>query len=314
MKLSYTYFFLILTLVEVSFTQIPDPENNWYKEIGRGNNPYSGFDFRRYTKDDVLRAKEKYNQLINSNSSEWEGTYSRNSMLGISELVWSAKIGFVSWYAYHSLVSLAYGRIERTDDVIKFRSEKPSTGKVESDPLVLVKLGDIHFLVPKDKLSSFAQRAVGLARNQDENDYVWVNVADRGKRAFGLPQFPKRFAHLVRRPILTSVRSIGKPRLRQDKFESGEVYAEYNDRLIKFNVGRTSRVKIGMVFFIDDWDEWVEITHVSNSQASGILSRSLSKSKNEVCWDDDGVRDKERPCRQLKIGSPARTLSSEFEF
>jgi hypothetical protein len=297
--------------------QSTDDENNWYKETNRGDNWYTKFDFHRYTKDDIQTAKTKYLQIVaRQDLDEWEGTYYQHVMLGHTELTWSRDDGFVEARTYHTLAGLNYGRTTNNFESVRFYSEKPTkpSTKTQHEEFIKVKFGNAHFLIPQQYLRNFAERAAGLTSVSEENEYYWIKSSDENKKIFVLPKYPKRFHHLIRKPIRTRLVSIGKPILRRDKFVTGEVYAKYHDRLIAFDAGSTRGVRINMVFFSDDLDERIQIVRVSKTRSFGILSRSLSMSNKEICWVDDSLREKERPCVPLISGVVARTLSQEFSF
>lgn len=305
---------LSLLVTSYSFAQTTN-EENWYKETGRGDNWYTKFDFKRYTKDDVRRASSKYLRIVGREDlNEWEGHYRLPLMLGEAELIWSSKDGFVEAYTYHTLAGLNFGRTVNHHEKVQFHSEKPTASKLIGRELIKVKFGDTHFLIAQIYLRNFAERAAGLTSVPEENEYYWIKTSDEDKKVFGLPVYPKRFQYLIRQPIRTKILSIGKPRLRQDKFENGEVYAEYHERLIGFDAGLDKGVKVDMSVFAEDFDEWIRIVRVSKNRSFGILSRSLSKAKKEVCWVEDSVRERERPCVSVRIGVFARTLSQEFKF
>lgn len=291
-----------------------DRESNWYKETGRHDDWFTHFDFKRYSEDDVLAAKSRYLQIVQQGDLDvWEGEYRQGVMLGTAELAWSRENGFVKAFIYHSLQGLNYGKISVKDGVVVFLSEKPSNRADRTDAFVQVKFGEVRYLVPREKLTDFASRVAGLKRGQ-ENDYTWIKDSDWHNKVSGLPIFPRQFAPLVRKPITLKIVSIGPPRLRQDKFDSGEAYATYHERIITLNGGASRGVKVGMEFFIDDWHEWVTVNRVWRGRAIAVLSRSLFDSKKEVCWENDVSRDEERPCSELIIGVTGWTRSREFNF
>ncbi|MBX3289902.1 MAG: hypothetical protein KF855_11225 [Acidobacteria bacterium] len=295
-----------------------DEESNWYKEIGKGDNWYSRFDFTRYTEEDILAAKSKYSRIAeNLSKDEWSGYYIQNRMLGVEELTWGNETGYVRTYIYHTLVFIDYGKAISKQDSIAFISEKPvlSPRRPVSMPnLIKVKFGDSHFLVPQKYLLDFAERAAGLKNLHGENDYYWIKEPDAAKKVFGLPVYPKQFAHLVRQPINMKITAVGKASLHQNRFDDGEVYSEELHRPITFDSGRNKGVKVGMYFFVDDLGEWVEITNVGQKQSVGVLLRYIINSTQEECWEDEEKREGERPCREIKIGMAARTLSREFNL
>jgi len=293
-------------------------ESNWFNEIGRYNDYYSRFDFRRYTETDVIKAKTKFLEIeSDSTLNEWEGLYHKEAMLGHDELMWSVHSGYVKTHTYHTLDSLDYGRAERTGSTISLTSLK--SGKPGStEQLCFVKFGNTHFLVSRTSLSYFAAEAAGLSVNDtyDENKYYWVKFSERDEKVFGLPVFPKQFAHLVRQPISVIVKRFSRPKRHRGKSIDGTFTWEENRYAVTLNGGHNKGLRIGMSLYIDDLEERIEIVRVYKTKSIAVLTRSLELNdetcsklvqKNPPYWHDI-----EFECRPIRARIAARTLSEIF--
>lgn len=314
---------LILICLSVTlFGQTFDEDSNWFKEIGRYDDYFSRFDFRRYTKEDVAIAKLKFLEIEGDKTlNEWEGLYYRESMVGHEELMWSRKSGFVQTYTYHTLAFLRYGTVDSTGDFLSLRSTKSQATKRDgSARLTKVKFGNTHFLVPVNSLAFFAEEAAGLSvdRDYDENKYYWVEFARRYDKVFGQPIFPKEFTHVRRTPIVVKLAYVSRPRLVTNHLDDGSINYQEHHYLITLDGGRNKGVRRGMSFYIADLDERIDVTHVDQTKSIALLNRSVESGK-EICFkteltnppDHDQVQ---FPCKPTKIRLTARTLSRALSF
>ena len=298
--------------------QTLDPESNWFKETGRGDNPYSGWAFRHYDESDVLRAKQKYSHLKQEpGSDEWEGEYFQPTMLGYRELLWRRN-GFVRSYHYHTLVGLDYGTVATTPESISFRTEKPKgSNPVYNFELVKVKIGNSHFLVPEDHLRDFAERAAGITyeKDEDEDEDYWIKTSDEKLKVFGMPIFPSRYANLIRQPITATIERFGKPEKEYNRHETGEVYSISHTYPVYLNAGRNKGIRAGMWFYVDELDEWVVVKRAGHRSSTAELIRwEVDIGKGEQCFIEKIPRDDVRPCKPLRPGASVRTLSRSLNY
>ena len=308
---------ILILLTFISLTAVNgqsfNEDSNWFKEIGRYDDYYSRFDFRRYTESDVIKAKAKYLEIeSDKNLDEWEGLYHKEAMLGHDELMWNALSGYVKTYTYHTLSSLDYGTAERIGLTISLRSIK--SGKLgKAEELCFVKFGNTHFLVPQKSLSYFAEEAAGLFvdKTYDENKYYWVKFSERDEKVFGVPVFPKEFGHLVRQPISVIAEHFSKPKLHKQKSLDGTVAWEENRYVVTLSAGRNKGIRIGMSFYIDDLEERVEVTRVYENKSIAVLTRSVESDK-ETCMKYVQNDQVEFACRPTRARIAARTLSEVF--
>lgn len=315
---------VFLTSVVSSISQVFDEESNWYKEIGKRDDYYSRFDFSRYTKSDVAKAKAKYLQIASlTTDDEWVGTYERQTMLGSAEITWDRKNGFVYTYVYHTLANLDYGRLISTVDSVTFVAERPTASKRKrffEEEHIAVKFGEKHLLVPTSRLSEFAIWAVGREvptgqreeKIYTEEGFFWEKIEDREKTIADIPMFPARYAHLIRKPILSRVLSVVKRRIKRERSSDWGTTSEDHFITLKLASGQRQGVRVGMHFWVDDLEEWAEIVSVSANQSLAQLSRPFIDG-SEYCSRYEKVgRVVEFPCRSPKVGMPARTRVEYF--
>ncbi len=329
MKLHRLFPIAILTsLFSIPFAdQTIDEESNWYKEIGKGEDYYSRFDFSRYTKSDVVRAKTKYLRITSitgdeTADDEWIGTYRRETMLGGAEITWDRRNGFVYTYVYHTLANIDYGRLLSTNDSITFISEKPTVRKRKrflEEEHIAVKFGERHLLVPRGRLSEFAIWAVGrevpMGQRKEEiyteEGFFWEKIEDKDKKIADIPTLPDRYADVVRKPILSRVSSVGKLRIKKEKSTDWGTTSEDHLITLRLSSGLKRGVRVGMRFWIDDLEEWVEIKSVSANHSLAELSRPFIDGR-EYCDRIANFNQIEFPCRNPKVGMSARTRVEYF--
>lgn len=325
MNLPRIYLIATMSLLFSFFcaAQTIDQESNWYKEIGKHDDYYSRFDFSRYTKSDVENAKAKYLRIASApTNDEWAGTYRRQTMLGSAEITWDRKNGFVYSYVYHTLANIDYGSAKTTGDSVSFVSEKPTVRKgkrfFEGDHIG-VKFGEKHLLVPKSRLSDFAIWAVGREvptgrRTKEiytEEGFFWEKVEDEDKKIADVPTYPDGYAHLIRKPIQSRVLSVGKLRIKREKSADWGTTSEDHLVTLKLSGGQRQRVRVGMRFWVDDLEEWIEIILVSANHSLAELSRPFIDGK-EYCDRYENFSQIEFPCRNPKVGMSARTKTDYF--
>lgn len=307
----------LFSLTANFFGQEIDFEGNWFREIKGYDDFYTSYDFDRYTKDDVVNAKKRF-ELIKQlpPKDEWEGVYSNNVEIGARELHWNSTGGFVDYYVYHTLSSLDYGSASDKPDSVKLVSEKSPDSKRKSyfsTNLIKVKFGDKHFLVPEMGIQDFVESAIGLSTNSsDFNYYLWkLNEIDN--KVFGLPILPKKYRHLLRSPIKTKITGIGNRQIYQDKFDKNTINYEEIHHFVILGAGK-KKIKAGMNFFVEDLGEWIEITRVLSNSSIGKIRRDLNNQRKEVCRNMEQNQGDIIPCQKIKVGMEIKTKVSENFF
>lgn len=303
--------------------QINFEESNWHKEIGRYDDWYSRFDLTRYTKEDVETAKAKFLKIASAKpSDEWTGSYRRQTMLGSAEITWDGDNGYVYAYVYHTLANLGYGRVKLSGDSIRFVSERPATLKRSysfETEYIRVKFGERHVLVPKDRLAEFAVWAAGrevptgqrAKEIYTEDGFFWEKIEDERKPIAEIPTFPSSYTHLIRQPILAKVLTVGPLRIRRETSAQWGTTTIDHLRTLTLSAGRNQGVKVGMQFWIDHLEEWVEIRSVTATRSRAKLERSFIDGR-EYCSNYENYNLTEFPCRNPKVGNPARTRVDYF--
>lgn len=312
---------VIISLGEFSSGQQFDQDSNWYKEIGKHDDYYSRFDFSRYTEEDVITAKTKYLKISSQAGDEWTGSYRRATMLGHAELTWDHQNGFVYTHIYHTLANLDYGSVQVGRDLVSFIPERETlkSKRFVEGAHIKVKFGERHLLVPKNRIAEFALWAVGREVPSDlrereiytEEGFFWEKEDDANKELSDIPVFPQDYSHLIRKPITSKVLSVGRLRIKRESSNEGAATSEDHIRALNLSAGSKHGVRIGMRFWVDDLEEWVEVVSVSPERSKAMLTRSFIDGR-EYCDSYENYRVTEFPCREPKRGMVARTRLDYF--
>lgn len=308
---------ILFALFQICIGQEIDFEGNWFREIKGYDDYYTRYDFNSYTKDDVIKAKRRFDLIKQfPPKDEWEGIYTFSTETGSTELYLSFTAGFVNYHVYHTLRRLDYGSAFDKTDSVKLVSEKSKKSRrsIFSTKLIKVKFGDKHFLVPKNRLQDFAERAVGLSTSLSDFSYYLWKLDEAEKKVFGLPVLPKKYLHFLRFPINTEVIRIGNRQLYQHKFEDGTVNYEEVYRFVTLGAGKNKKIKLGMNFYVEDLGEWIEITKVSSNTSIGKIRRGLDEKRQEECFNEELGQGDIIPCKEIRIGMKAQTKTSESYF
>ncbi len=307
----------------LSSGQTVDDESNWYKETGRHDDFLSRFDFTRYTRSDVESATAKYQRITSAAASdEWVGTYKRQTMLGRSELTWDRNNGFVYAYVYHTLAGIDYGKVISTGHSVTFVPERPTPPKRQQffkGEHIQVKFGERHLLVPKDRLEEFAiwaaGREVATGRRAKEinveEGFFWEKHGETDKEIADVPTFPAQYKHLIQRPIRIKVVSVGKMRIKRERSEEWGTTSEVHHRSLRLSGGHRHGVRLGMRFWVDELDEWIEITSVKRGYSLANLHRPFIEGK-QYCNTYEKFDLFEFQCRDPKVGMTALTRTDYF--
>ena len=314
---SMTLLLLSVAVLPITgFSQDLDEDSNWLKEIRGQDDYYSRFDFKHYTKRDVVKAKLLYQTIASDkDKNDWHGEYSLGVEVGKTEFHWSTS-GYVSFYVYHTLDGLDFGSVKEDADTVQVFSETEASAKkrqIVENTYVKVKYGDRRFLVPEKRLQAFLNRAVGRDTSITDYGYYLEMVADENSKVFGLPVVPAKYRALVSSPIETTIRRVGKRKIHQNKFPDGRINYEEVYRYVDLASGSSSGVVVGMNFYVDDLGEWVEITAVRPKNSTGRIRRGLDEGK-EDCFDSEQGNGDLVPCKQPRAGLRARTKMSELYF
>jgi hypothetical protein len=315
----FTVVLSILLISAVCFGQDDGSDENWLLEFRGEYTNYERifYQFTTFTKEDVANAKQKLKSIKTfAPKDEWEGIYYDNTPVGDSRLIWNAEGGFLDFYFYHQLKSLDFGKVAVLADMIELVSEKSlnsNPGKTKADSkFVKVKVGEVHYLIPENRLKDFCESAVGL--NTDLgfiNNYYWAKEEDLNKKVFGLPVLPKKYAYLIRYPIEAKIIRVGKRKI--VKSESDSLFSEIHYDVI-ISAGKNKRIESGMNFFVEALGEWVQIEKVFTNSSVGFIRREFDEDKKEECLDSEGGSGNFIPCKKIAVGMKAKTKASDNYF
>ncbi len=271
MKLLRIFLFALSLIVslQVCFGQDNEenqPTENWLKKYTNYNEQFLYHRFDRYSKDDVVKFKEKFELLNNSkNKNDWDGIYSvgYGDEVGFSQLRLKSDAGFVSFYIYTCLPELRYlnyGKIVKSLETVQLLPEFGENSPRKAIPLTYVKIkwSDRYYLVEESSLSAFAEKAVGIyveLEDASEENYqkwnkYWVS-GDFEKPLIGLPEFPASYKKFQRNSIEAKIISVGK-RTVEEKTLGNTSYSEAAFYSVTINAGKNNNVKEGMKFEIPE--------------------------------------------------------------
>lgn len=316
-----TVIFTILSLSFVSFGQDVIEDENWLKGFGTEADyvsPLLYWDMKSFTLDDVARGKVRLKSVRQfTPQDEWEGVYHANTFLGDNKFIWNAPGGFFSFYFYHTLKSLTYGKATDAPAFIELEYEKLPFSLAGKKPgfksrLVKVSIGKTRFLVPENRLQDFCDRAVGLNTDLDDVLYYWMKDTERdnAERLEGLPVLPVAYRKFLRHPIEATLVSVGKRKVIPSEHSTKEHNYDDIHYQVTINAGRNKKVKRDMNFFVKDLGEWIQVTHVYQKSSVGFIRREFGINGNEECRDSEGGNGQYTECKEIKIGMKAATKGS----
>ncbi len=98
--------FLLIFSFQVLFGQDFQEDENWLGEQGYPQ-PDLYHNFRTYTKEDVIKAKQKLALIRQTTTDdEWEGYYQQYGDLSQYGLIWNSNAGFIDYYIYRTCLQL----------------------------------------------------------------------------------------------------------------------------------------------------------------------------------------------------------------
>lgn len=290
--------------------QVIDDESNWYKEIGKYDDYYSRFDFRRYSKQDVINAKDRYLRIQKAGAEgEWEGEYVTNTETGEALVTWNASHGFVYTYIYHTLASLDSGSAVDEREFVRFNTSKNSRWNLLTERLAKVRIGKKHYLVPVSSLREFGLWVGGQEISDD--GFMWNYLFKKDEMeisAEGTPIFPKQFQQFITKPIIAKIIKVG-PRKLEMAFD--ETTKEVH-RVVTISAGYRSGVKLKMDFYVPELGEWIEITNTTARTAAGRLRRDLEEDGRDRCYDSVKGQGNNIPCKAIRRGFQVETKMKDL--
>jgi len=310
-------------------------ENNWVQQYGVYQVPFITLRYDRYSKEDTVKFREKLDLMKDAKfSDEWDGIYYVGSeeTVNHSELRINSNIGFVGFNVYTCLPELLrinYGKIVNTADFIQLVPEFTENSPRKSEPAkyVKVKWGDKYLLVEESSLSAFAEKAVGIYVEPDEDSsesrFKWTNFWVKGdlnsenhhqveNEYTGLPQFPESYKKIQRSPIEAKIISVGKRAIEKDIEIGGWVHSDETAVYrVTIGAGLNKGVKKGMIFYSAELNEMISIIQVNPNNAVGLMSRDIDENKNDHCLDNDANK---IPCPKISSSLKVKTQMGKFGF
>jgi hypothetical protein len=310
--------FAFFLLSSFGFAQESIDDENWLKGFKTEADylePLVYWDMKSFTLDDVARGKVRLKTVRQfAPQNEWEGTYYANTFLGDNKFIWNASGGFFSFYFYHTLKSLTYGKATDTPAFIDLEYEKLPFSLAGKKPgfkskLVKVRIGKTRFLVPENRLEDFCDRAVGLNTDSDDVLYYWMKETeqDSSERLEGLPVLPAGYQKFLRHPIEATLVSVGKRKIIPNEHSTKEYNYDDIHYQVTINAGRNKRVKKDMNFFVKDLGEWIQLTYVGQKTSVGFIRREFGENGNEDCRNSEGGNGDYTECKEISVGMGART-------
>lgn len=215
--------------------------------------------------------------------NEWAGRYRANDDLTITiSLSWSPTSGFMIWRESCSRPGIAqvnYGSVSFENNLLRLVPERNGNDRHTysvSSPLVFVKWGEQHWLIPSDKLILFCY-AIN-SESFEEIETFFVKVEDYEKPRNGLPDVPREYRrYLGREPIEARISAVGA--------DTGRWYPP-----LTLSVGRAEGVVVGMKFYLNDPEKGhmrLEVTEVrEHTSVARVVMAGLSEEheKPEIGW------------------------------
>lgn len=220
-------------------------------------------------------------ELAGLSVDEWAGEYhAQDGPTAGTQFSWSPAAGFVvKWstccHGWRERVN--YGRAAFEGGALKLEPELSGKGvKVYpvAAPLIPVRWGEQHYLIPSDQIINFCYAAKNFP-NSPEVEAFFLKDADKEKRRVGLPRVPAEYRKYLQSKPLVAVVSQVKPKARP-----------WSQEFI-LNVGRADGVVDGMKFYLSSPRNifmLVEVTEVGERTSSAyvIMSGHRNGSENEI--------------------------------
>lgn len=331
-KICLAALFCILALTVCFGQNTPETVegDNWVAQSGIYPTPLITFRYDRYSREDTIKFREKFDLLKNAKSGdEWSGVYyvGYEETVNHSELRLDSNIGFIEFNVYTCLPELRhidFGKIVNTADFLQLSSEFTPNSPRKSEPVkyVKVKWGDKYLLVEESSLSAFAEKAVGIYVEPEEDKYTWTDFWVKGdldsenhlqvqNEYSGLPEFPASYKKFQRLPIETKIVAVGKRAVDEPDGSGQAIQTEYT---LTIGAGKDKGVKVGMKFEISGIEGLLEITEVNSKNAVGVITRSVDENKNDLCLGDADVNYSPIPCPKIKKDLKVKTEIGKFWF
>jgi len=317
-------FFILIAVIPA--TAQTDQYGRW---INGFTEPWM-FDSKDYSKEDAVTFQNRWRQLEGSEKAqtdEWAGFYSVGAETRLFVFRWSPDQGFVFGSVdtcRPNVDYISYGKVRVSTKFLEIDPEvnNPTTRYTGKAALrytelrtryLKVKWGDLHYLVPEDKIALFCDYVSGRGGYgrfgpMNGENYFWQKREDGD--LFGMPVLPPGYDRYVKRPIEPSIVAFGPKVIKRTRVNGGPFYYESIIH-VRLNLGTRSGLRRGMELYIvdDDCGEYVEITHVDGRASSGVIRRVLDDDRKERYHD--WPSDEWKPYPKIRVG---QKLTTSFFF
>ncbi|MGD9589163.1 MAG: hypothetical protein AB7Q37_01135 [Pyrinomonadaceae bacterium] len=313
-----TVFLALFLLSQLSLGQDIVEDENWLRGFGTEADylePLVYWDIKTFTLEDVARGKVRLKSVRQFEpQDEWEGVYYANTGIGDNRFIWNARGGFFSFYFYHTLKSLNFGKATPSSGFVELEYEKLPFSLSQQRPgyksrLIKALIGETHFLVSENRLRDFCARAAGLNTEIDDVYYYWIKYEEgvKRERLEGLPILPIEYRKYLRYPVEAKVISVGEKKVIPNEQSTKEYNFDDLHYPVTIDAGRDKQLKKGMNLFVEDLGEWIQLTNVFQRKSLGFIRRDFDEKGNEECWDSEGGSGQSITCKTIRIGATAKT-------
>jgi hypothetical protein len=317
----FTVFLALVLLSKLSLGQDIVEDANWLKGFRTEADylePLVYWDIKRFTLEDVAQGKVRLKSVRQFEPrDEWEGVYYANTGIGDNRFIWNTQGGFFSFYFYHTLKSLNFGKVTPSSGFIELEYEKLPLALADRKPgyktrLIKVRIDETHFLVPESRLRDFCERAVGLNTDLDDVFHYWMKDKEgvQAERLEGIPVLPVEYRKFIRYPAEAKIVSIGETKVIPNKQSTKEYNFDEIHYSVTINEGTDKQLKKGMNVFVNDLGEWIQLTRVSHKTSVGFIRRDFDENGREECRDSEGGNGQIIPCKVIRIGMTAKTIGN----
>ena len=262
----------------------------------------------------VLRWKNIGDELQNTHSSDWAGTYFTGTETHGTYMRWSAEKGFIIAHidkCQAKVMGVTFGTVEVSPTVIKFlpefnnvqnKHQHSHSGRVASIRFVPVKVDRALLMIKENEMPAFGDFIAGLG-NYNFSDFHYVFTTefptklavegqasssidaeeDSPKGASPVVTVPAGYDRFLKRPIEATITNVGRKQVRkhysyQNSDGTGVSFHEgVSLTTVTLSAGTTHGLKKGMFIRIvkPHEGERIRIVRAGKFSSTGIVIRSL---------------------------------------
>ncbi|OLE54319.1 MAG: hypothetical protein AUG51_08595 [Acidobacteria bacterium 13_1_20CM_3_53_8] len=265
---------------------------------------------------DELKSRWKLiEEELKSTTNEYAGTYCIGGDMRGSIVRWAPKSGFVYVYTYEwlDLIGFSYGKVIINPSEITFTFERGQQFKNEFGDTITIPQHWIparwkrnNYLIPTDDIAEFGNYVAGFGKYNDFNGPCceftpfFVDTAKSGSQESERPIVPSEYEHLIKQPIETTIKSVGRKKLVKNYGSEGELYSNLHLKAsllpVQINAGKKQGVKRGLLFHLVDAPigQYLKIIRVGLAFSEGVIVRDIDEN-GERCFDLETGESKQCP-------------------